>query len=367
MCHFGTTKEGGMLLKLSTAIVSLLLSSQLFAADYIVKLNPGSAVPMSELSGVKVLDQHTEGNLIKVSLDDAQEMKLVNRIQDTAGVKYIVKDFKLQAYRAPMSTQALREQWAIAKVNAEKAWKLAGNKGQRKITVAIIDTGVDYEHESLRPNMVQGYDFLDNDNKPMDETSSQNPGHGTHCAGIVGATGLVDGGIIGISPEVSIMPLRFLGPQGQGDLMAGIKAIDYAIKNGAQVISASWGATVSRSQASPLIEAIERADKAGVIFVAAAANDGRSNDRTDVFPANANTPNMISVAASGASDAKPSWSNYGKYSVDLAAPGENILSTLPKHKYDNLSGTSMATPLVSGLVALILAQDDSLTGAEVRS
>ncbi|MCB0355460.1 MAG: S8 family serine peptidase, partial [Bdellovibrionales bacterium] len=319
-----------------TAFVCIILSSQAFAADYIVKLKQGTTTEsISEISGVKLLDQHAPARLLKVALDDQLEQKLVNVLKDNKGVEYVVKNYMLKAFRKPLSTQALREQWAIAKVNAEKAWQLAGNKGQRNITVAVIDTGVDYQHESLKPNMVQGYDFFANDNDPMDETSTSlqgNPGHGTHCAGIIGATGLVDGGIIGISPEVSIMPLRFLGPQGNGDLMAGIKAIDYAIQNGAQVISASWGATVARSQAQPLIEAVERADKAGVIFVVAAANDGRSNDRTDVFPANANTPNMISVAASGASDAKPSWSNYGKWTVDLAAPGENIMSTVPKNK-----------------------------------
>ena len=356
-----------MFQRILVAFISLLFSGQVFAADYIVKLKPGAAVPMNEMSGVKVLDQHSVGRLVKVSVDDLREMKLVNRIQDTAGVEYVVKDFKLKAFRAPMTTQALRKQWAIVKVNAEKAWQLAGNKGQRNITVAVIDTGVDYNHESLKPNMVPGYDFLDNDDDPMDITSSMNPGHGTHCAGVIGATGLVDGGIIGISPEVSIMPLRFLGPQGNGDLMAGIRAIDHAIQNGVQVISASWGATVSSQQAQPLIEAVQRADKAGVVFVAAAANDGRSNDRTTVFPANSNTPNMISVAASGSNDTKPNWSNYGKWSVDLAAPGEGIMSTIPNNKYQNLSGTSMATPLVSGLVALLLAQDISLTGREVRS
>src|SRR5690606_15653783 len=140
-----------------------------------------------------------------------------------------------------------------------------------------------------------------------------------------------------------------------------------AIEKGAHVISASWGATIPRSQAQPLIEAIKRATDKGIIFVAAAANDGKNNDKTDVFPANAGFDNMISVAASGASDAKPSWSNYGKSSVHVAAPGENIMSTLPADKYGNLSGTSMATPLVAGLVALLKSQDMSLTGSQVRA
>lgn len=201
----------------------------------------------------------------------------------------------------------------------------------------------------------------------MDKTGSQNPGHGTHCAGIIGATGTVDGGTIGISPELSIMPLRFLDENGSGDLNDGIKAIDYAIEHHVQIISASWGATVSRSQAQPLIDAIKRADDKGIIFIAAAANDGKNNDKTEVYPANSGLPNTITVAASGSGDAKPSWSNYGKASVHVAAPGENIMSTLPGNKYGNLSGTSMATPLVAGMVAFLKAQDASLTGAQARA
>lgn len=104
-----------------------------------------------------------------------------------------------------------------------------------------------------------------------------------------------------------------------------------------------------------------------MIFIAAAANDGRNNDNTEVFPANAGFPNMISVAASGPNDEKPSWSNYGKATVHLASPGLNIMSTIPGNKYSNMSGTSMATPLVSGLVAFLKAQDSTLTGAQVRA
>jgi thermitase len=163
------------------------------------------------------------------------------------------------------------------------------------------------------------------------------------------------------------MPLRFLGEDGSGDLNNAIKAIDYAISKHVQVISASWGASVDATTAQPLVEAIGRAEAAGIIFVAAAANDGKNNDKTSVYPANAGTPNMISVAASNAQDTKPSWSNYGKASVHIASPGDGIISTLPGDKYNKLSGTSMATPLVAGLVAFLKAQDPTLTGAEVRA
>jgi len=342
------------------------------AGEYLIKYKNEKAVNNmismeSVNSGLEVKGLHKAGRLVKVNVSEKNKARVLANILSDKNVEYAVPNFKLKAFSAPVETAALKEQYALAKVNAEQAWKRAGNKGSKNVLLAVIDTGVDYKHKNLAPNMVAGFDFRDNDADPMDLTSQQNPGHGTHCAGIIGATGLVDGGIQGISPEVSLMPLRFLGADGSGDLEGGIKAIDYAIEHKVQVISASWGASVPLSTAKPLVEAIERAEKAGVIFVTAAANDGKNNDTTDVYPANAGTANMITVAASDSSDKKPYWSNYGKARVSLAAPGDAIMSTLPGDKFGNLSGTSMATPLVAGMVAFLKAQDASLTGAEIRS
>lgn len=354
-----------------TLLSVLLLSfftAQIHAGEYIVKFKDKqlSTMMLSQFKGVKILDTHDKAKLVKINLKKKEEAKTISEIMKNPSIEYVVEDFKLHAFSKPVDMQNLRSQWALAKVNAEKAWNLATSRGSKKIIVAVIDTGVDYNHESLKPNMVPGYDFAGNDSDPMDETG-QNPGHGTHCAGIVGATGIVSGGIAGLSPEVSIMPIRFLTANGGGDLMAGIKSIDFAIQNGAKVISASWGATVSASQAQPLIEAVKRASDAGVIFISAAANDGANNDKTSVYPANAKFENTITVAASGPNDSKPRWSNYGRATVDIASPGEDIMSTLPKNKYGNLSGTSMATPLVSGLVALLASKRPDITGAQVRS
>lgn len=346
----------------------LIFSSPAFAKDYIVKYRNGGN--KSLMSTYRVLDTHEKGRLLKVAINEKSKESEAARLAELMGnpdVEYVVENFRVHRFDAPPSAEALREQWALAKVNAERAWQLAGNKGSRDIKVAVIDTGVDYNHESLKANSIKGYNFRDNNDDPMDKTSSKNPGHGTHCAGIIGATGKVENGTSGMAQDVSLMPVRFLGEDGSGDLMGGIKSIDFAIEQGAQVISASWGATVPRSQATPLIEAVERADNAGVIFVAAAANDGRNNDSTDVFPANAGFPNTITVAASGPEDEKPQWSNYGRKSVHLASPGLKIMSTLPQQKYGELSGTSMATPLVSGLVAFLKAQDPTMTGAEMRA
>ncbi|MFN7825424.1 MAG: S8 family serine peptidase [Pseudobdellovibrionaceae bacterium] len=344
----------------------LLMSAQSFAAEYLVKYRSPFGI-MSFSNKIQVMDQHAAGQLVKVRIPDGMKVQAMVDLFSNPNVEYVVPNVKLKAFTAPVDMNALKEQWAIKKVQAEAAWAKAGNKGSKQVVVAVIDTGVDYKHQSLAPNMVPGYDFARNDADPDDTTSAQNPGHGTHCAGIVGASGLVDGGIIGLSPEVSMMPIRFLDERGSGDLNNGIKSIDFAIEKGVDVISASWGAAIPRSQAQPLIEAVQRAEKAGIVFVVAASNDGKNNDSFEVYPAKAGFSNVIAVAASNSNDQKPSWSNFGKATVDVAAPGDGIMSTLPKDKYGNLSGTSMATPLVSGLVALIKAQDPSLKPEEIKS
>jgi thermitase len=359
------------------------------AAEYIVKLKKTSddtlalTQTLRTQGDVAVKDQHKAGSLLKIEFltDDkkAEAARLVQLINDPR-VEYVVENIKFHMFGTPNDPR-FQEQWALQKVNAERAWDQT--TGSKDIVVAVIDTGVDAQHEDLKENMwtnpdeiagngidddgngfvddTAGWDFRDGDNNPHDETSDKNPGHGTHCAGIIGAVGDNNKGISGMTQNVSIMPVRFLGADGSGDLMNGAKAIDYAVEKGADIISASWGAAVGRSAVAPILEAIERAQQKGVIFVAAAANDGKSNDTREVYPANAGLPNVISVAASQDDDTKPSWSNFGKMNVDLASPGHKILSTLPSNKYGLLSGTSMATPLVAGLVALMASsqKDDA--------
>lgn len=356
------------------------------AKDYIIKFRDASKLTQKALSvkGVGILpfkDMHEAGALAKVELSNKStqsEAQALAKIMKSPDVEYVVADFKLHTFlNTPVDLSKLKEQWAIKKVEAEKAWSIGGT-GNSKVLVAVIDTGMDAKHESLKANAVPGFDFKNNDNDPDDEadpnwaTSHKNPGHGTHVAGIIGAAGDVQGGVVGLSPVVSIMALKFIGIDGSGDLMAAIKAVDYAIEKKADVISASWGAQVGAAQAQPLIDAVKRASDAGVIFVSAAGNGdsagkGILNDATGMYPANAAFDNTIVVAASDPNDAITPWSNYGRKSVSLGSPGLKIMSTLPGNTYAELSGTSMATPLVSGVIALLKAQNSSLTGMQVRS
>jgi thermitase len=380
---------------LTLGILSLLSSSPLIAAGgYIVKFKDSSeafqkALRVKKLGEAKVVDTHNSGRLVLVEIagtNRKHKAQALAELMKNPDVQYVVENIAVKAFNLPNDPE-ISKQWSVATVRAAEAWK--SGVGSREIIVAVSDTGVDYTHSDIKDNVwtnkkeiagngidddqngyvddIHGYDFRDNDGDPKDETSQQNPGHGTHCAGILGAVGDNGKGISGMSQRISIMASRFLGADGSGDLMGAVKSIDYAVENGAHVISASWGAASPASNAQPIIEAISRANDKGIVFVAAASNDGKNNDRYEVYPANTPLPNVITVAATTSSETKPSWSNYGQAKVSVAAPGEKIYSTLPSDKFGELSGTSMATPLVSGLVGLLLSHNKDLKPTDVKA
>lgn len=284
------------------------------------------------------------------------------------------------------------EQWALnnsgqdggkqrADIDALEAWQTS--KGSEDVVIAVLDSGVDFTHEDLRENMwtrparlaayaddelgtindLNGYNGTDAIADPMDDN-----GHGTHCAGIIGAEGDNGIGISGINQKVKIMPLKFLGRGGFGSTNDAIEAINYAIDRkqkgvNIRIISASWGST-SRSQA--LEDTIRAAGEAGILFVAAAGNDGSDNDRRPHYPSNYDLPNVISVAALDRSDELAGFSNFGVKAVHIAAPGKDILSTWLNDGYREASGTSMATPYVSGVAGLIVANEPKITLSKLR-
>lgn len=265
------------------------------------------------------------------------------------------------------------QQWGPRHVSLPEVWK--SNKGHKDIVIAVIDSGVDYNHPELRNNMwanekelngrpgvdddgngyvddIYGYDFANKDGDPMDDY-----GHGTHCAGIIGATHNNGEGIVGVMDDVSIMAVKFLDKKGNGENIDAAKSIDYAVKMGADIISASWAGP----EAAPVIKkAIERAEKAGVLFVAAAGNDkvfSRDNDMVGQYPTNYKLSNILSVASIKPDSELSSFSHFGRTSVHIAAPGDEIISTLPDNSYGVKSGTSMAAPMVAGIVGLLYAKE----------
>ena len=260
-----------------------------------------------------------------------------------------------------------------ADIDAPEAW--AGIASPRTI-VAIIDGGTQLDHEDLAANIwvnsaesdgsigvddnvpangfiddVHGWDFFSNDPDPSDED-----GHGTHTAGTVGAVPGNSLGIAGVCGSCQLMILRFLGPDG-GTTSDAIASLQYAVANGATVSNNSWGGG-PYSQA--LYDAIKAAGDAGHIFVAAAGNSYNNNDTFPTYPASYDLDNIIAVAATGNRDNIASFSNYGGASVDVGAPGIDIVSSYwdpatPTDDYWYSSGTSMAAPHVAGVVALVQA------------
>jgi hypothetical protein len=210
---------------------------------------------------------------------------------------------------------------------------------------------------------VHGADYVDEDSNPTDDA-----GHGTHVAGIIGAKGNNATGIAGVNWDAKIMALKFLDGDGQGNTADAANSIDYAVSHGARVINASWGGPAF-SQA--LYSAVRRAGEKGVVFVAAAGNDGENADVKPDYPAAFDLPNVISVAATDSSDELVDFSNYGAGSVDLAAPGDDIESTVPKDTddsgYASFSGTSMAAPFVTGAVAMYLSRFPQGNGDQART
>ncbi|KAF7456860.1 serine protease, subtilase family, signal peptide [Cryptosporidium felis] len=257
------------------------------------------------------------------------------------------------------------------------------NAPKRDVIVAVIDTGVDFTHPDLAENMwvnekelygrpgvdddlngyvddIYGYDFANNKGTPVDDE-----GHGTHCAGTIAARGNNNEGISGINWRgVKIMALKFLRGNGIGFLSDSVKAINYAIKMGANILSNSWGGG-SFSQAT--YDAIKRSIDKNMLFVVAAGNDHNNNDIRPTYPSAYQLPNVLSVAAIDIYGRLGVFSNYGQRSVDMAAPGVDILSTSSNRGYKRLSGTSMACPFVSGAAALLYAFDPNLTFDQAKA
>lgn len=266
----------------------------------------------------------------------------------------------------------LGELYGLAKTETTEAWQRF--RGDKRMVVGVVDTGVDYNHSDLAFNMWRnpsptvgdtvGYNFVHDDGLPFDDQ-----GHGSHTSGTVGAVGRNGIGISGVNQRVSIMALKFLGANGSGSTAGAIKAIDYGVANGARILSNSWGSSGPMPGNDALKDSIDRARAKGVLFVAAAGNSSINNDTSPsrAYPASFELDNIISVAATDSNDRLASFSNYGARTTHLAAPGVDVLSTVPNASYRRASGTSMACPHVAGAAALVWAANPSLNYSQVRA
>ena len=277
-----------------------------------------------------------------------------------------------------------------ADIDAPEAWDIT--TGSSDVVVAVIDTGIDYEHPDLAANVwvnpgetpddgidndgngyiddVHGWDFAYDDSDPMD-----GDGHGTHVSGTIGAVGDNAKGVAGVNWTVRLMALKFLNDHGSGSTADAILATNYAtmmkLDYGVNIVATnnSWG---GGGYSSALRDAIQAGGDAGILFVAAAGNGGNDgigddNDVSPHYPSNYDLDCIISVAATNHNDQRAGFSNYGESSVDLAAPGVSIYSTLPGSNYGEGDGTSMASPHVAGAVGLLAASDPAATAPAIRS
>jgi subtilisin family serine protease len=266
---------------------------------------------------------------------------------------------------------------ANADINAPEAWSL--RTSANTVIVGVIDSGIDYNHPDLAANMwtnpgeianngidddnngyiddVYGINAITNSGNPMDDNN-----HGTHVAGTIGAVGNNGVGVTGVAWNVKLMALKFLAADGSGSSADAIECINYSLTKGVHILNNSWG---GGGFSQSLFNAINSAKDQGVIFVAAASNEGSDNDQAISYPSGFNIPNVVAVAATDRRDLLASYSNFGYQSVDLGAPGSSILSTTPNNGYSTFSGTSMATPQVSGALALLKAHFPALTYTEL--
>ncbi|MEQ1876480.1 MAG: S8 family serine peptidase [Bdellovibrionia bacterium] len=362
--------------------------------EYIVKLR--GTVPLGELrqslSATKA--RFVDGEKIFAVVNSSRSLSALRQTAAArdSRVEYIEPNFLYYADAVPNDPQ-YQLLWGLKNggqtikdvkgldgvdISAEKAWDLT--TGSRNVVVAVVDTGVEHKNADLIENMwvnakeangkatvdddgngyiddVYGYDFYNNDGDPKDDN-----GHGSHVAGTIGAVGDNRAGLTGVSWKVRLMAIKFLGSGGSGSTEDAIRGIDYAVDNGAKIINASWG---GGEFSKALEDTLKKARDKGVLFIASAGNSGRNTDQNPAYPSCYDLNNIISVAAVSNTGALAYFSNYGKETVDLAAPGFDIYS-FGLGGFEYLSGTSMAAPHVSGVTALLLSREPNLSVAQIR-
>lgn len=301
---------------------------------------------LNSIDAAVLPEGHVKSEFKVLKVKDVE--KAIQKLKDNPNIEYAEPNYIFTAQWTPNDTYYSGYQYGLQTTQTNLAWDVA--KGSSSQEIAVIDTGVDYTHPDLDGKVIKGYDFVDNDNAPMDAN-----GHGTHVAGIAAAETNNGAGISGTAPNTKVLAVRVLDAEGSGtldDIAAGIR---YAADNGAEVINMSLGCDCNTTA---LENAVNYAWNKGVVIVAAAGND---NTSTTFEPAS--YTNVIAVGAVNNSDRKASFSNYGTW-VDVVAPGVSIASTYPGNQYVYMDGTSMASPFVAGLAALLKGQ--GRTNVQVR-
>jgi serine protease len=375
-----------------SAALLLALASPAWAepagASVLVRLREGARLGLARYRALGVQELRDVGSLVprleQLVLPEGRMATVLAALRADPAVEYAHPDQRMRALEDPPLAPApaepeppvedpdLDKLWGMRKVSAPQAWE--SWKNGRAVTVAIVDSGIDYNHEDLALNLWRGtdgargetigYDFMNGDALPFDDS-----GHGTHVAGVIGAAGGNGVGISGVAPKAALMALKFMNAKG-GLTSDAIRSLAFAAGHGARIINASWGAPVSTTEPDEnraLREAVEQLRARGILFVAAAGNFGFSNDGPNqVVPASYDSDNVVSVIGTDVFDRLDIFSNFGAVSTDLAAPGVGIYSTLPA-VYGKRSGTSMAAPHVTGAAALLWSRHPDWNYLQIKN
>lgn len=379
-----------MLLSLPTGALS---APNVIPGEFLVKFKSTAlaADRMSARARVSAISQN-RFDIIRIEHWKAPGMtaqQVLDQLGGDQSIEYVEPVYEIRLDAVPNDPR-FPEMWQLrntgqtggtvgADIRATQAWDLF--TGDPNVKIGVIDTGVDYNHPDLAANVwtnpgeipgngidddgngyiddVHGYDVVNSDGDPFDDN-----GHGTHCSGTIAALGNNNTGTVGINWQAKIVGIKFLNASGSGSTAGAIAGINYAIAAGVRLTSNSWGGG-GFSQA--LLDAINAAGAAGQLFIAAAGNASSNTDVSPNYPSCYDTPYIIAVASTDLNDNLSSFSNYGATTVDIAAPGSDILSTLPGNSYGLLSGTSMATPHVSGVAGLAWGRYPALTNLQVKT
>lgn len=323
--------------------------------EVIVKYKKGrkntDTAELHKRHGLQCIRQHKGLDMEQLRIKPGKQLeKTIKELEADPDIEYVEPNYIVHTQVIP-SDLSYSYLWGMNKINAPAAWD--NSSGNPSVVVGVIDTGIDYNHPDLKANLWSGngYNAITGSNDPFDDN-----GHGTHVAGTIGATGNNGLGVTGVNWNVKIMSCKFMNSAGSGSIGDAIECLDYFRRQkaaGVNIVATnnSWGGSAySRS----LYDAINA--QRDILFMAAAGNNGGNNDTNASYPSNYQLPNIISVAATTSSDSLASFSQYGRRTVSIAAPGSNIFSTKLNSSYGYMSGTSMATPHVTGLAALIKAK-----------
>ncbi len=351
--------------------------------ELLVKFKKGiggsKASTQHKVLGARVMKRFEGLNIEHIRLPEGMTVdEALALYKNNPDVEYAEPNYRFKKAALPNDPK-YSQQWHHVKIDLVSGWDITTGDGN--IIVAVVDTGIDYNHPDLKDNMWKdsqgfyGKDFVNGDNDPMDDDVDGSGSHGTHVAGIIGAVGDNGVGVTGINWKIKLMALKVLDRNGDGYMSDIVSAIRYAVDEGGKIINLSLEAGENVAGINSLKDAVEYAKNNGVLVISAAGNSGYNLNYVNVYPASLRMENLISVAATGSSDERDYHSNYGTNVVHIAAPGTNIYSTqsalAPGFKnystgYFSETGTSMAAPMVSGVAALIWSKYPDLSYKEVK-